>query len=216
VSPRLHRIGRLHVITDTTVQDRFDHVELARQAVAGGADTLQLRDKLLGDYELAAVARDILAVCRPVGVPLIVNDRVQLAASVGADGVHLGREDATIAEARQVLGPHAIIGATAATHREAAGVAAAGADYVGFGHIYRTSTKPKPGPPVGLEELSRACGAVGIPVVAIGGITAANAADVLRAGAWGVAVVGAVCAAEDPQSAARELASVVAAAVADQ
>jgi thiamine-phosphate pyrophosphorylase len=214
VSSNRKRIGRLHVITDTTVQNRFDHEQLARFAVAGGADTIQLRDKRLPDKELTAVARSVLAVCRQAGVAFIVNDRIQVAAEAGADGVHLGREDAPIAVARSALGPDAIIGGTAATAEEVAQVAASGADYVGFGHIYPTTSKRKPGPPVGLERLRRACDATGIPVIAIGGITAATAADVVRAGAWGVAVVAAVCAADDPTGAARELALAVATAAA--
>jgi thiamine-phosphate pyrophosphorylase len=212
VIPAKKRIGHLHVITDTIVQDRFDHVALVRMAVAGGADTIQLRDKLLDDGELADVARSALALCRRVGVPLIVNDRVEVAARAGADGVHLGREDAPIAEARAILGPDAIIGGSAGSPDEVAEAAEAGADYVGFGHIYATATKHKPGPPVGLEALRDACRAATVPVIAIGGITAATAGELVRAGAWGVAVVSAVCAAGDPEAAARELARAVASA----
>jgi thiamine-phosphate pyrophosphorylase len=206
VIPVPKRIGRLHVITDTTVQDRFDHVALARLAIAGGADTIQLRDKLLGDDELTEVARGALVVCRRAGVPLIVNDRVEVAVRAVADGVHLGRDDTPIAEARERLGPDAIIGGSAGAPEEIAQAAASGADYVGFGHIYPTTTKQKPGAPVGLETLRGACEAAEIPVIAIGGITAANAGDVMRAGAWGLAVVGAVCAADSPERAARQLA----------
>jgi len=209
VIPVSYRVGRLHVITDTTIQDRFDHEELARLAIAGGADTIQLRDKLLSDEDLIAVARGVLAVCRLAGVPLVVNDRIQVAAESGADGVHLGHDDAPIGAARTALGPGAMVGGTAATAEEVAQVAEAGADYVGFGHIYPTSTKQKPGPPVGLDGLGRACAAARIPVIGIGGITAETAAEVVRAGAWGVAVIGAVCAAGDPMGAARALAVAV-------
>ena len=215
MSPGPKRIGKLHVITDTTVQDRFDHEELARLAVAGGADTIQLRDKLMGDEELTAVARNVLVVCRRAGVTFIVNDRIQVAAEAGADGVHLGREDAPIAVARSALGPDAIIGGTAGTADELATLAASGADYIGFGHVYPTSTKQKPGPPVGLDRLRRACDATRTPVIAIGGITAATAAEVMRSGAWGVAVIGAVCAADDPVTAARELAIAIETAARD-
>jgi thiamine-phosphate pyrophosphorylase len=209
VIPVSYRVGRLHVITDTTIQDRFDHEELARLAIAGGADTIQLRDKLLSDDDLTAVARRVLAVCRVAGVPFVVNDRIQVAAESGADGVHLGHDDAPVATARAALGPDAIVGGTAATAEDVAQVAAAGADYVGFGHIYPTATKRKPGPPVGLDGLGRVCAMALIPVVGIGGITAETAAEVVRAGAWGVAVIGAVCAADDPMGAARELAVAV-------
>jgi thiamine-phosphate pyrophosphorylase len=212
VIPAKKRIGHLHVITDTTGQDRFDHVALVRMAVAGGADTIQIRDKLLDDGELADVARSALALCRRAGVPLIVNDRVEVAARAGADGVHLGREDAPIADARAILGPDAIIGGSAGSPDEVAEAAEAGADYVGFGHIYPTATKHKPGPPVGLEALRDACRVATVPVIAIGGITAATAGELVRAGAWGVAVVSAVCAAGDPEGAARELARAVASA----
>jgi thiamine-phosphate pyrophosphorylase len=209
VIPVPHRVGKLHVITDTVVQARFDHEQLAQLAIAGGADTVQLRDKTLSDDDLVAVARGVLAVCRAAGVPLVVNDRVQVAAAAGADGVHLGRDDAPIAAARAALGPDAIIGGSATTDEEAAQVASAGADYVGFGHIYPTTTKRKPGAPVGLDGLGRACGAVGVPVIGIGGITAENAGDVVAAGAWGVAVIGAVCTADDPMRAARALAEAI-------
>jgi thiamine-phosphate pyrophosphorylase len=209
VIPVSYRVGRLHVITDTTIQDRFDHEELARLAIAGGADTIQLRDKLLSDEDLTAVARGVLAVCRLTGVPLVVNDRIHVAAASGADGVHLGHADAPVGAARAALGPGAIIGGTAATAEEVVQIAAAGADYAGFGHVYPTSTKQKPGPPVGLDGLGRACAVALIPVVGIGGITAETAAEVVRAGAWGVAVIGAVCAADDPMGAARELAMAV-------
>ncbi len=203
-------IGRLHVITDTRIQNRFDHVELARMAVAGGATVIQIRDKQLTDAELVSVAKRVLAGCRAAGAMLIVNDRIDVAARAGADGVHLGREDAAIARARRVRGADAVIGGSAGMADEAVEAARAGADYVGFGHVYPTSTKNKPGPPVGLEGLALACSTIEIPVIAIGGITGESAAGALAAGAWGVAVVGAVCAAGDPEAATRTLASCIA------
>jgi len=205
IPPRLP-IGRLHVITDTSIQRRFGHVELARMALAGGATVIQLRDKHMTDSELIAVAGEILFGCRAAGVPLVVNDRIEVAARAGADGVHLGRGDAPIEEARRVLGPGAIIGGSAGTADEAVEAEGAGADYVGFGHVYPTSTKDKPGTPVGLDGLALACSAVGIPVIAIGGITDKTAAGALASGAWGIAVAGAVCSASDPEAAARALA----------
>ncbi|MDH3196970.1 MAG: thiamine phosphate synthase [Candidatus Krumholzibacteria bacterium] len=200
------RIGRLHVVTDTTVQKRYTHEEIAALAVAGGARDIQLRDKRMHDEELVATARRTLALCADAGAVLIVNDRVEVARVARAHGVHLGRADTPIAEARALLGPSVIIGATAGTLTQALEAQAAGADYVGFGHIFPTASKHKSTPPVGLEGLREVCAALRIPVIAIGGITADNAADVLAAGAWGVAVIGAVCAAPDPEAAARALA----------
>jgi thiamine-phosphate pyrophosphorylase len=210
VSPSRKPIGRFHVITDTVVQNRYRHAEIARLAIAGGADTIQLRDKRLSDGELAEIARETLAVCRTAGVPLLINDRVDVAGRVGADGVHLGREDAPIASARKALGRGAIVGGTASTADELAAVEAEGADYVGFGHIFATGSKQKTGPPVGVETLRQACASLRIPLIAIGGINAANAAAVVGAGAWGIAVIGAVCGADDPEAAAREIARTLA------
>lgn len=199
------RIGRLCVITDTTSQRRFSHEDLARLALEGGAGTIQLRDKHLSDAELTDIACRIVVVCRKSGAALIVNDRIAVARATGADGVHLGRTDATVAEARRVLGERAIVGATAGTLEQALAAQAEGADYVGFGHIFATTSKQKPGSPVGLDTLARVCEAVEIPVLAIGGINEANARACVEAGAWGVAVIAAVCAAEDPRQAARRI-----------
>jgi thiamine-phosphate pyrophosphorylase len=203
-------IGRFHVITDTVVQDRYGHAELARLAIAGGADTIQFRDKLLADYDQIAAARETLAVCRSAGVTLIVDDRVNVASESEADGVHLGRTDAPIEAARRALGPDAIIGGTAGSVEQAVSVEGQGADYVGFGHVFPTGTKQKDGPPVGTKMLAEVCAAVDIPVIAIGGITAYNAGAVVEAGAWGVAVIGAVCGADDPEAAARAIAVAIA------
>jgi thiamine-phosphate pyrophosphorylase len=209
VIPVRKPIGRFHVITDTVVQDRYGHAELARFAVAGGADTIQLRDKRLPDDEQIAAARETLAVCHGAGVPLIVDDRLNVASESNADGIHLGRLDVPIGMARQVLGSEAIIGGTAGSVEEAISVAAQGADYVGFGHIFATNSKAKEDPPVGTEMLAEVCAAVDIPVIAIGGITADNAGSVVEAGAWGIAVIGAVCGADDPEAAARVIAEAV-------
>jgi len=203
------RIGRLHVITDVTVQSRFSHEELAEMACAGGADVIQLRDKHLGDSAFIAVARRVREVCAHHGVTFIVNDRVEVAREVGADGVHLGRSDAAIGEARAILGASTIIGASAGSLADALRVDRAGADYMGFGHIFPATSKAKDTPPVGIEGLVDLCSHVTIPVIAIGGITAENAREVMRAGAWGIAVIAAVCAADDPRAATARLRNAV-------
>lgn len=199
------RVGRLCVITDTTVQSRFTHAQLAALAAEGGADMIQIRDKHIDDAALTAIAREIMAACAPGGVTVIVNDRAAVARDAGAHGVHLGRDDATIARARELLGPGALIGGTAGTLEAALEAEDAGADYIGFGHIFPTTSKDKPGPSVGLDTLERVCARLTIPVLAIGGITADTARSCIDAGARGVAVIAAVCSAPDPRAATRAI-----------
>jgi thiamine-phosphate pyrophosphorylase len=199
------RVGRLIVITDTLIQSRFSHEQLAELACAGGAEAIQFRDKRLARGEFEATAKRVGEVCRAHQVTFIVNDRVVTAHDAGADGVHLGRDDMSIADARAILGPDKFIGSTAGSLDAALTAQGDGADYVGFGHIFATTSKAKETPPVGLEALANVCQQVTIPVIAIGGINADNVGEVMRAGAWGVAVIGAVCAADDPRAATAEL-----------
>jgi len=199
------RIGRLHVITDTTAQSRFSHEEIALLACQGGADVIQLRDKALARPAFADTARRVHEICRRRGALFIVNDRVVVANELGADGVHVGRNDMSIADARAILGPEKIIGATTGSLDAALEAERDGADYIGFGHIFPTTSKVKATPPVGLDGLREVTAAVKIPVIAIGGITAETAGEVIAAGAWGVAVIAAVCGADDPRAAAAAL-----------
>lgn len=198
-------VGRLHVITDESIQNRFSHVEIAEAAIAGGADTIQFRDKTRSTRELIETAHALRAVCVTRRIPLIINDRADIALAVDADGVHLGRSDLPVAAARGLLGPDKIVGGTAGTLEEALEAEEAGADYVGFGHIYPTSSKEKPGRARGPESLLEIRDALSIPIIAIGGIGHNNFAPVIEGGAWGIAVIGAVCASEDPTAAAARL-----------
>ena len=202
-------IGRFHVITNEAIQNRFSHARLAEMAIAGGADLIQLRDKDRSTSELVAAASEVHAVCRASGIPLIINDRADIALAVGADGVHLGRNDLPIAAARSLLGPQAIIGGTASDLEQARQVERDGADYVGFGHIYPTNSKNKTGAATGAATLADVCRALHIPVDANGGIGDHNLAPVLDSGAWGVAVIAAVCAANDPARAAAGVAELI-------
>ena len=195
------RIGRLVVITDTHIQSRFTHEELAELACAGGADVIQLRDKKMSDDEFNQVALRVRDICRRYQKMLIINDHVDVARAVEADGVHVGQDDMRVQEARVVLGSRAIIGTSAGNAIEAHAGHRAGADYIGVGHVFATSSKTKPGAPIGLAVLADACRNVSRPVIAIGGITEANLAEVMEAGAWGVAVISAVCATRDPRAA---------------
>ncbi len=199
----MKKIGRLHVITDVVLQDRFSHSALAQMAVAGGADAIQFRQK---EGSTRALIETAIAVKNACGdVPLIVNDRVDVAIAAEADGVHLGQDDFPIAKARDLLGEDAVIGGTAKTLSQAQQCFADGADYIGFGPIYATGSKADAGMVRGLEDLREMVSGVSVPIIAIGGIGVENAGEVMRAGAHGIAVISAVCCQPDPIEATQKL-----------
>ncbi|MGD0230187.1 MAG: thiamine phosphate synthase [Syntrophorhabdales bacterium] len=201
----MRKIGRFHVLTDTLLQKDFSHVELARLAIAGGADTIQLREKAGSTREMIRVAHEMQLVCREAGVTFIVNDRVDVAIASHADGVHLGQGDLPIPLARKLLGEGAVIGGSAGTLEEARACLMEGADYVGFGPVYETASKDDAGPASGLDLLEEIVRTIGVPVIAIGGISPGNIPRVMQAGAHGIAVISAVCCQRDPEEAARIL-----------
>ena len=174
-------------------------------AIRGGATFVQLREKHATADEIRQLAGEILPLCRAAGVPFVLDDEVDLALEVGADGVHVGQEDMACAEARAKLGPDKIVGVSAQTVEEALAAEAAGADYLGMGALYPTPTKPD-AVDVTFEELRRICDAVSIPVVGIGGLHAGTVAPLAGTGVAGAAVVSAPFSATDPEAAARELA----------
>ncbi len=202
-------VGRLHVITDVVIQSRYSHEELAERACAGGADVVQMRDKTLGTDAFATIAARVRDICRAHGTTFIVNDYAEIARAVEADGVHVGPDDLSIGEARAIVGTRALVGASTGSLDDALRAESEGANYVGFGHIFATTSKNKTTEPVGLDALARVSQRTRLPVIAIGGITEANAASVLEAGAWGIAVIGAVCASDDPRAATARLHSLV-------
>jgi thiamine-phosphate pyrophosphorylase len=199
------RIGRLHLLTDAVLQSRFSHEDLARLGIAGGADTIQLREKGGSTRRMIEVAKRMAGVCRQGGVPLIVNDRIDVAIAAEADGVHLGQRDFPIPMARKLLGQDKLIGGSAATLEEARICLAEGADYVGFGPVYVTGSKADAGPVSGSKVLSQVVETIPLPVIAIGGITVENVPEVMKAGAYGIAVISAVCCQIDPEGATRAL-----------
>lgn len=205
------RIGRLHIITDIDVQHRYTHAELAEHAIAGGADTIQYRSKSLDVAGMLHEAGAVREVCRARGVPIIINDRVDVCLAIEADGVHLGRGDMPIDVARRLLGPGFIIGGTARTVEHVLEARRLGADYVGVGPVFGTTTKQVDHVLIGLDGVRSIADAAALPVIAIAGITHRNAGQVLQAGADGVAVISDVCAAVDVRAAAERLAHVVAA-----
>ncbi len=196
---------RLHVLTDRALSHGRTDVEVATAALTGGATVVQLRGKDLTGADLVRVGQRLRELTRIHGGLLIVNDRVDVALAVGADGAHVGQDDLPAPDARRLLGPDRLLGVSARTVGEAVCAARDGADYIGFGPVFPTLTKGDAGSPSGLEELRRVCAAVAIPVVAIGGIAAGNAGAVIAAGAAGVAVIAAVVGVPDSAAATRVL-----------
>jgi thiamine-phosphate pyrophosphorylase len=180
-------------------------MELAQLAIRGGADTIQFRQKSGSTREMIQVVRDVKQVCAESGVTLIVNDRVDVAIASEADGVHLGQDDFPIPLARELLGKGCIIGGSAATLEEARKCLSEGADYVGFGPVYPTTSKDDAGPVSGISILKGVVESIPLPIIAIGGVSEENAAEVMKAGAHGIAVISAVCCQEDPEQATRAL-----------
>jgi len=198
-------IHGVYLVTDTNIQDSYSHLEIAELAIAGGVDVIQFRDKKMAANEAYKIANTIAQLCKKANIPFIVNDRVDLALAVDADGVHLGQNDLPLKEARQLMGSNKIVGGTASTLEEAKQVQQNGADYLGFGHIYETKTKKKDYAPRGVQMLREVCRNLDIPVIAIGGINAENAGEVMQQGAAGFAVTSAICAADNPQEATQIL-----------
>lgn len=196
---------RLMAVTDEALAADRDLVELVRRALHGGATAIQLRDKQRPPRESVALARALLTEIRALGALLIINDRVDVALAAGADGAHLGDDDLPLAAARVIVPAGFVLGRSAATPEEAGAAARDGANYLGVGPVFPTETKHDAGDAIGTESLGRVAAATALPVLGIGGITARNAAQVVAAGAAGVAVVRTVFGAAEVETAAREL-----------
>jgi len=204
---------RLYGISDPERTGARDPIELVRQAVAGGATLIQHRDKHGEGRRLVELARALKAALEGTGVPLLINDRVDIALAAGADGVHLGQDDMHPKDARDLLGPHAIIGLTLKTPEQADAMAGMPVDYGCIGGVFATVSKNNPAPPIGLDGLrqilSRARLTFRGPIGAIAGIDASNAQAVVAAGADGIAVISALFMTADPQAEARRLRGIV-------
>lgn len=194
----------LYAVTDRAWTGSQPLTRQVEAALQNGATCLQLREKALDPAAFREEARQMAALCRRYGVPLIINDNVEVALACGAAGVHLGQQDMPIAQARRMAGPDLILGASAHTVQEALEAQAAGADYLGVGAVFSTSTKADASP-LPLTTLGEICAAVSIPVVAIGGITETNLLQLTGCGAAGVAVVSAIFGAPDPGAATARL-----------
>jgi thiamine-phosphate pyrophosphorylase len=184
-------IPKLYAITDRDLSN-CTHAEIVAQMLAGGARLIQLRDKEASARELLDAARECLPLTRAAGARLIINDRVDVALTADADGVHLGQDDLTVAEAREMLGADKLIGISTHTPDQFLDALTTSADYIAIGPIYATTTKENPSPVVGLDLLRDAKGLADRPLVAIGGINHERAPEVIAAGADSVAVIAAL------------------------
>jgi thiamine-phosphate pyrophosphorylase len=200
---------RLYLVTDPVLCGERGVEETCRIALEAGVTAVQLRDKLASTREMIETGRNLSGLCRKHGVPFIVNDRVDVAMACDADGVHLGQEDMSVPLARTLMGNDRLIGVSVRSPGEAKAAWMQGAGYIAANMIFSTSTKTDLDGPLGLEAIRDIKDASPLPLVAIGGINAENAAEVVAAGADGIAVVSAIMAAEDVGDAVRRLLAVV-------
>jgi len=205
---RMAQVLGIYLVTDEASCAGRSLADVVMAAVQGGATCVQLREKTLSTRDFCAKALVLQALLSPLGIPLVINDRVDIALACGVPGVHLGQSDLSVAQARRLLPPSVFLGwsvetlahVVQASHPDFAGV-----DYLGVSPVFATPTKTDTSLPWGLDGLRQARAATALTLVAIGGIHAGNAAEVLAAGAHGLAVVSAVCGAADPAAAARQL-----------
>ena len=195
----------LYLVTDRSLSSGRSILEIVEAAVHGGVTCVQLREKECSTLEFIEQAFAIKERLKAPNIPLIINDRLDVAQAVRADGVHLGQTDMPLKMAREIVKESMIVGISAESLEDAIQAEKGGADYLGVSPIYATPTKTDTAPPLGLEGLRTIRAAVDIPLVGIGGLNQDNAASVIRCGADGVAVVSAIVAAVDPEKAARRL-----------
>jgi thiamine-phosphate pyrophosphorylase len=205
---------RLNAIVDPERAGGHQLADLAARCARGGATLVQLRDKQSETRMLVEEARAIKQALSPFAVPFVVNDRVDVAMVAGADGVHLGQDDMAVEDARQLLGPRAIIGLSVKSIEEAEAARLDLVDYVGSGGVYATASKQQKNAPIGPAGLARIIAvlrrrAPDLPVCGIAGIDASNAAEVIAAGGDGVAVISALSLVSDPEATARQLREII-------
>jgi thiamine-phosphate pyrophosphorylase len=199
----------LYLVTDSDLSRGRALLDIVRAAVDGGVTCVQMREKAVSSREYLERLSPVRELLRERGIPLFVNDRVDIALAVEADGVHLGQTDMPLSLARQIAGDRLIIGISCETAQDAIEAERGGADYVSVSPVFATPTKTDTAPALGLDGVRAIRAAVRLPVVTIGGINAANAADLIRAGADGICVVSAIVAAPNPRAAAASLRNIV-------
>lgn len=197
----------LYLVTDPVLNGGRPVEDVVAAAIGSGVTVVQLRDPVSPTRQLLETTRRMLAILKPHDIPLIVNDRVDVAVAAGADGVHLGQGDMDPRDARQLVGPDGIIGLSVGNlhELEQSRDMIGAVNYLGVGPVFATATKSDAGAAIGLQGIERMRSAIGLPIVAIGGIDRTRAASVIRAGADGVAIVTAIMQAPDPENAAAEI-----------
>ena len=197
--------SRLLVVTDRRQTNGRPLVPLLQRVLTAGVPAIQLRERDLSARELVTLAREVQAVTAPRRSQLLINDRIDVALALEGVGVHLRSNSLPVSVARQLLGAQRLLGVSVHAVEEVLSAQSQGADYIVLGPIYETPSKQMFGPPLGIHTLKKACRLVRIPIIGIGGVTAARAREMRRAGAFGVAVITAVLGAADVESATREL-----------
>lgn len=199
----------LYLVTDRSLSRGRSTLEIIKAAVCGGVTCVQLREKNCSTIEFIKEALSVKEYLKRCNIPLIINDRVDVAQAIGADGVHLGQTDMPLTMAKDILKGSMIIGISVESLEDAVQAEKDGADYIGISPIFATPTKTDTSPPLGLEGLKEISRAVSLPKVAIGGLNKENAGEVIFNGAGGVAVVSAIVSANDPRKAAEKLSSII-------
>jgi len=199
----------VYLVTDRTQTRGRDLVQVVEDALRGGVRAVQLRERGVTDRELVSLGRLLRGLTQQHGAALLVNDRIDVAAAIRADGVHLPARSFAAAEARAILGSHSLIGVSTHSPAEVEAAAETGADFAVFGPVFETPSKRRFGAPLGLPALEEAAHAAAIPVLAIGGLNPSRTPEAIRAGAAGVAVIRSVLAQPDPEGAARALCAAV-------
>lgn len=198
----------LYVITDKKLGKRSIE-EAVCKAIAGGATIVQYREKDADTLEIIRVANEVHKITKAAGIPLIINDWIDVALAVDAEGVHIGQEDMSSSVVRKIIGARKLLGVSVKTVSEASSAVKDGANYLGVGDIFGTTSKDNAGEPIGLEMLKKIAESVSIPIVGIGGITKINAGSVIESGADGIAVISAIIGNPDPEKEARELLAII-------
>jgi thiamine-phosphate pyrophosphorylase len=200
---------KLYLVTDRELSLGRSLEEVVSEAVKGGVTVVQLREKDASTGEFIELARRLMTLLKPLDIPLIINDRVDVALAVDADGVHIGQSDMSYEDARRLLGPDKIIGLSVENFKDIEAANALDVDYIGISPVYGTPTKTDTAEPFGLEGLCKAVQMSVHPTVAIGGMNASTIAEVMAAGTDGVAVVSAICSAENIRKATSDLRAIV-------
>jgi thiamine-phosphate diphosphorylase len=201
------QVLKLYLVTGLKKEENL--FEIVKKALAGGVSLVQLRDKKITDKDFIRLGEKLHKLTQASSVPLIINDRVHLLKKINAEGVHIGQDDMNPAKARKIIGPRKILGVSAKTISKINKAKIQGADYIGVGPVFKTSTKADAGPSLGLKALKKINKLSPLPVVAIGGINKTNAPKVIRSGVKNIAVVSAIINSPDPEKAAKNLLAII-------